>query len=483
MKTTSRVGSLLAVGLFSTVIGMSLNSTEAARNSRRETIPKVLTFTKDVAPILFRNCVRCHRPGEIGPMSLTTYGEVRPWARSIREEVISREMPPWHADSAPGEFANDRSLTQEEIRTIVDWVDQGSREGDPKQLPPLPEVDGGWRIGEPDIVFSMPEDYAISAEGPDEYINFRIPTHFSRDMWVQAIELQPGNRRIVHHLACIVEERESIGNKPVPPEYEKDHIFRVVNNLQRVKPDAPVYDDGCATPAGGKGNWRDGTRKSDFTSGLGSLGYTLSVYAPGANPAIWPAGIAKRIPPGATLILQAHYSGSGKVERDRSRIGMVFAKELPDKTMHMGLLANHYFKIPPGSDNHEVTACATFQQDAHIYSMAPHMHFRGKDMTVRATYPDGRSQVLLSVPRYRFNWQTAYYFKQPVAVPKGTRLQVIAHFDNSSRNKFNPNPLQPVRWGEPTNDEMLVCFLEFTIDSQQVIKLKPAGMKPTTGKS
>jgi len=430
---------------------------------------KSVTYAKDVAPILNRDCAVCHHPGDVAPMSLLSYKEVRPWARSIKEKVATREMPPWPADPHYGQFANERRLSQNEIDTIVAWVDQGANEGDPKDLPPTPQFTDGWRIGKPDAVITMPEEFTFAAQGPDEYQYFKIPTNFKEDVWVQAAEARPGNRKIVHHIiAFVLPPEPKVKAKPffqpTPEQIEKfkeNIIFYEDGRLNRTKADAPVFDDGCATPLGGEGIFKDGTGKED----IGSL---LCGVAPGRDVDAWPAGTAKKIPAGAMLLLQIHYSRSGSEEKDRSSIGLIFAKGQPDKTVKTQPIVNYHFRIPPGADNHEVTSCFAVKEDAHIVSLMPHMHLRGKDMTIKAFYPDGRSEVLLSVPHYSFSWQTTYYPKQPVAIPKGTRIECIAHFDNSPRNKSNPDATKAVRFGDPTYDEMMIGWMDYTLDSQHL---------------
>jgi len=431
---------------------------------------KPVTFTKDVAPILFKSCVECHRPGESAPMSLLSYKDARPWAKSIREKVLSREMPPWHADPRAGEFSNDRRLTEAEIETIKAWVDGQAPEGDSRDLPPQPEIVEGWEIGKPDLILRMPEEFTLGATGPDEYQFFEIDPGFTEDRYVQISETRPGNRRIVHHIIVFF--------APPPPEGKpqqkltreeierlrlqagKDSIFQREGFVIRLKPEVPVYDDGCGITSGGGGDRLDG-------GGQSTSGEWLGGFAPGTSVMRLEPGVAKRIPAGSKIILNVHYSKtSGRVEKDRSMVGLIFAKKPPQKESLTHIIPNHYFQIPPGAENHRVTACWTAKDDIHLVSAAPHMHYRGKAMEIRAFYPDGRSETLLNVPRYDFSWQTMYYFKRPVAIPNGTRLMLTAHFDNSGRNKYNPDPKQTVRWGDPTYDEMMAAIFEYTMDNR-----------------
>jgi mono/diheme cytochrome c family protein len=419
-----------------------------------------VTFSKDVAPIFFKSCVECHRPNEAAPMSLLSYKEARPWARSIKEKVVTREMPPWHADPHVGEFSNDRRLSQKEIDTIVAWADSGAKEGDPKDLPPQPEFPDGWAIGKPDLVLQFPEEITLDASGPDEYHNIEIPTNFKEERYVQMAEARPGNRRVVHHMTVFI--RTAPPQNALKQFLSQKSIFRMEGTLTRMKEGIPVYDDGCALANGGRGLTLDTSQELE-------TGDRLTVYTPGRNPEILEPGIVKRIPAGAKIVVQIHYSKvTGKVEKDRSMIGLVFAKEPPDKHLFTQGVANMYFSIPPGAENHRVTACWTTKEDIHLHTFYPHMHLRGKAMEYKVFYPDGRSEVLLNVPNYNFFWQTVYYLKKPVALPKGTKIVVTGYFDNSAKNKYNPDPKQTVRYGDPSYDDMLIGWLTYTVDSQHL---------------
>ena len=430
--------------------------------------PKVVTFSKDVAPIMHQNCTECHRPGEAAPFSTMSYKEIRPWAKSIREKVLSREMPPWHADPHVGEWSNDRRLTQQEIDTIVAWIDGGAKEGNPKDLPPTPTFVEGWSIGKPDVVIPMPADFTLEASGPDEYQYFEVDPGFKEDVYVQMAEARPGNRKIVHHIIAFIVPPPKAGAK-MPAmskeeiakrraQMEKESIFYRDGFLQRVKMDAPVYDDGCSMPGG-----KSGGRSSE------EAGTLLCGYAPGMNQAIWEPGTAKRIPAGSKILFQLHYSKvAGSVQKDRSSVGLVLAKTAPKKLSYTRSVSNNNFLIPPGAANHRVTACWNVDQDIHILTLMPHLHVRGKSQTIEAFYPDGRKEVLLDVPNYDFSWQTVYYLKRPAAIPKGTKIVVTSTFDNSAKNKFNPDPTKAVRWGDPTYDEMMIGWIEYTPDNQTI---------------
>jgi mono/diheme cytochrome c family protein len=449
------VALVIAVGV---PAGILATGSTSARG-RKET--KVAVTFNEVAPIFFKNCAQCHREGEAAPMSLLSYKDARPWAKSIREKVASREMPPWHADPHVGQWANDRRLSQSEIETIIAWVDGGATEGDPKRLAPVPNFTDGWTIGKPDLVLEMPEPYKLDAQGPDEYQYFEIPTNFKEDRYVQMAEARPGNRRVVHHIIAflVAPGSPSVANR------SKEEVDKALKNspfyregfLMRLKPETPIVDDGCASPPR-----RDNS------------GEFLTGYAPGHNADVWDPGMAKKIPAGSIIRLQIHYSKvAGSVQTDRSKVGLVFAKEPPQTLMSKRGISNIFFKIPAGAENHVATACWTPKEDIRIFGLMPHMHYRGKSMEFTAFYPDGKSEKLLVVPHYSFAWQTNYILTTPKLIPKGTRIQVTGTFDNSPRNKFNPDPTKEVRYGEPTYDEMLIGYIDYVGVRPAMAKIDP----------
>ena len=435
------------------------------------------TFNKDVAPIFNAKCAECHRPGEAAPFSTLSYKDARPWAKSIREKVISKEMPPWHADAHFGQWKNDRRLSETEIKTIVAWIDGGAIEGNPKDLPPAPKFIEGWNISKPDVVIEMPEEYTLDANGPDEYQYFDMPTNFTEDKFIQMVEARPGNRKVVHHILAFIVPPGSPSLSKVKKEMRDKAIEMSLKNtpwfrdgqLIRTKPDTPVFDNAADTP--------------QDLRGFNSVDDYLTAYAPGHNPDIWEPGIAKKVPAGATIRFQVHYSKvAGSVQKDRSMVGMVFAKSKPEKLLNTYAVANMFFNIPAGANHHPVTSEWTLWRDSKIYSFSPHMHYRGAAMEYRATYPDGKSEVLLRVPNYSFAWQTSYFLKEPKLLPKGTKLTVTAHFDNSAKNKFNPDPTNDVRYGEPTYDEMMIGFLDHTYEWPAVVKVDPAVLNDYVGR-
>jgi mono/diheme cytochrome c family protein len=384
------------------------------------------TFAKDVAPILYKNCATCHRAGEIAPMALLRYEEVRPWAKSIREQVITGQMPPWHATNPHGTFLNDRRLSSEEIDTLVRWVDGGAPQGNAKDAPPIPKFNEGWEIGTPDAVFSMANEYAVPADGTIEYQYFQIPTNFKEDKWIQAIEIKPGNRSVVHHVLVFCREPGGAG-RAMP--------------FKQVEPNFPHQH--------------------------GGPGALIATTAPGTNSMTYRPGSALLVKAGAVLLFQMHYTTNGSATKDKSSVGMIFAKQPPQEEIITNAFINPMFSIPPGDNNFEVTSAIQFTEDSHILGMVPHTHLRGKSWAYRLVYPDGRAEPVLTVPKYDFNWQTYYMFTKPLAAPKGSRLEAVAHYDNSTGNAYNPDPKATVRWGDQTWEEMQYTGITYTIDKPQ----------------
>lgn len=334
-----------------------------------------VTFTKDVAPVLYSRCAGCHRPGDVAPMSLITYKEVRPWARAIRESVKLRKMPPWHADPHYGEFANDRRLSDAEIKLISAWVEGGAKEGDSKDLPAAPSYPDGWKIGKPDLVFSIPQDFVVKPGSDDEYIYFRVPSNLKEDVWVQSVELRPGNRKIVHHSHVYLKLPPTPGQASKPS--SSAQLTYTDGKVRYLKPDAPVIDDGCAEPNGG---YWPGRKPGDSGTMLGS-------YLPGKDPDVFPAGFARKIPAGAMLEFQVHYNSKfiKDSESDRSTVGFILAKQPPKQRLGRVDISNFHFSIPAGASNHQVTACYEFPQDVQLMSYTAHMHLRGKAMKFEST--------------------------------------------------------------------------------------------------
>ncbi|MFL6449948.1 MAG: thiol-disulfide isomerase [Bryobacteraceae bacterium] len=417
-----------------------------------------VTFTKNVAPILYSHCVVCHHPNDIAPMSLLTYHEVRPWAAAIREAVVQRTMPPWHADPHTGEYINDRRLSDQDIATIDRWAKSGAIEGSPEDLPAVPEFKDAWHI-KPDLILTIPEQ-TVAAGNQDDYEYVYVPTDFTEDRWVQAAEVIPGDRRVVHHatVTVIAADKLPIGKKP--GENVGEFQFRT-SQVNHLKADAPVSDDGCApsTVAGLK----------SFSTG--SVNHVPGIYLPGHLAEVRPPGYAVRIPAGSYLQFQVHYSNRLKESvKDRTSIGLVFANEPVRHEVAQYEIWNNYFLIPPGDAAHKVTSCFTLPKAVTVVAYTAHMHFRGKSMTTEAIYPDGRREVIFNVPQYDFRWQETYFLKHQFVMPEGTKLVTTAYFDNSANNPLNPDSTKSVRWGEPSNEEMMGFWLAFADDVRQTPK-------------
>jgi hypothetical protein len=455
---------LLSVAMSVIAGGLVVLSTVSANSGPK----KEVTFNRDVAPIFYKNCAECHRANDIAPMSLMSFKESRPWARSIKEKVISREMPPWSPDPKYGEFTNDHRLAQKEIDTIVAWVDQGAKEGDAKDLvvPEFTTTDG-WRLGKPDAVFDLGQEFKVTPGMPDTIQNFIVPTNFKEDKWVTAAEILPGNRKVVHHVIAFIQTPEMIaqfqkGEGRARALMQSDVFYRD-GTLLKVKADAPVIDNGCGAPNGGSA-----FKRPSASEGGDAFGLFLAGYAPGKGIDVFPPGTAKKVPAGSMIVFQMHYSSYGGkfdgAQGDKTRLGLHFASKPPERSLNTVGIQNHYFKLPAGDGNHEVSACFTFDADVKLTSYMPHMHLRGKDMKYDVIYPDGRTETLLWVPKFSFNWQTMYYLKKPVLLPKGTKMIVTAHFDNSDKNKYNPDPTKTIRWGDPTYEEMMIGWMEYYVD-------------------
>jgi hypothetical protein len=363
-----------------------------------------VTFHKEVEPILQDRCQACHRPGEAGPMPLLTYQQVRPWAKAIKAALLAGKMPPWQADPQYGKFVNDLRLGPGEKETLVAWIDGGALEGNPADAPKARAYVDGWQIPKPDVVFEMPQDFNVPATGAINYQYISVPTHFTEDKWVEAMEVRPGNRASVHHAIVVIDSA-------------------------------------------------DGERGQEYLAG----------YAPGMAPQLWKPGQARLIKAGATLVFQMHYQATGKPVKDRTRIGLIFAKKPAAEQIVAMQSAAHWLAIPPGEANYRVTATETIREPAMLVGMRAHMHLRGKSFTFRARYPGGEVETLLDIPNFDFNWQPYYYLAKPKPLPVGTRIEAVAVFDNSPNNLVNPNPKTTVFWGPQTWDEMMIGWFDIAV--------------------
>ena len=392
------------------------------------------TFYKDVLPILENHCQSCHRAGEVAPMSLLSYEQTRPWATAISHAVEMKMMPPWFADPRYGHFANDVSLTPQEIATISAWAAAGAPEGDAHEALAPRQWAVGWNIPQPDLVVKMPRAVDIPSSGEIAYTYEIVPTHFAQDRWVQMSEFRPGSPAHVHHAVVYIR----------PPDSQW---------LRHAPVGAPFTASTLSDPV-------EQREAHETTSDL------LLVYAPGSSPERWPDGMAKFVPAGSDLVFQMHYTTNGSTDEDQTSIGLVFAKAPPRQRVITLQLNNHALIIPPGADDFRVEVQGTLPNDAMLLSLFPHMHLRGKRFEYDIVHDDGSVEVLLRV-NYHFHWQLSYRLAEPRLLKAGTRLQAIAWYDNSKNNPHNPDPEKTVMWGDQTSDEMMVGFFDVAI---------PAGM-------
>ena len=371
---------------------------------------EIPTYSKDVAPILNARCLECHRSGEAAPMTFQSYAETRPWAKAIKQAVATRVMPPWHADPSINHFANSRRLSDAEVATVIRWADGGAPEGNSKDLPKPPEFVKGWVIGQPDVAFDMGKDFSIPAEGVIPYQYFKVDPGFKEDTWIQAAEVRPSQRAQVHHILVFVQD----GNRPAQ---------------------------------------RAGEQFSNMLIG----------YAPGVPTITWDPDTAFLVKAGQTLLFQVHYTANGKPAVDRSVLGLRLRKDPPKYRAFSGSATQYRLAIPPNDPNYEARATHVFKEDVTLLDMTPHMHLRGKAFRYILTYPDGRTEALLSVPRYDFNWQLSYILDHPLQLPAGSKIEATAWYDNSANNKYNPDPTKTVHWGDQTFEEMMIGFFNYKV--------------------
>jgi len=367
-------------------------------------------------------------------MAFRTYSETRPWAKAIRQAAVSRKMPPWFADPEYGHFANDPSLTGAEIRAISEWADAGAPAGVAKDAPPPRQWADGWNIGQPDAVFEMPRSCPIPAGGQVEYQYVILPLHFSEDKWIERVEVRPSNRAVVHHAVVYIREP---GSKWLAGEPSGELFALPPEAGQRQNP------------------------KSFTTSDI------LMVYTPGNSYEEWGQGVAKKIPAGSNLVLQMHYTATGKATNDRTSIGVVFAKQPPARAVLTLQMGNDRFAIPPGDPNYRVAVSGKLPNDALLIAMLPHMHLRGKSFEYLIHGPNGAVETLLKVSNYDFHWQTNYRLRAPQLLRAGTHLEWIGYFDNSPNNPRNPDPSAEVHFGEQSWQEMMIGFFDVVVDASR----------------
>jgi mono/diheme cytochrome c family protein len=464
------------------VWGFLLVIAALSRPNAQTTATTAVTFHKRVLPILQKNCQNCHRPGQIAPMSLISYAEVRPWARAIKNAVVSTAMPPWFADPAYGHFTNERRLSAADIDTIAKWVDAGAPEGDPKDAPPPVQWPAdGWQI-KPDIIVDGPI-YDVPAKGVVEWTWYVVPSGFPKDTWVTSIEVLPSQPAVTHHI-CLSYVKHSpqieYYKAMLPRAIERDADGNEIRGAGGQRGGPPP-----AAPAGGP---RPPTQSAEptFPGILGilfgqSVGTALieECYEPGRPPADFRShNAAKLIPPGTDIAVNVHYTPNGKPVTDHVRIGFTVAKEPPQRRYFAMSTAAptdpKQFAIPPNTANWQAPpAVVTFDHDVELVGLMPHMHVRGKAARFDLRYPDGRTETILNVPRYDFNWQL--WYDTSLKLPRGTTMTVHAWYDNSAANKFNPNPNATVYYGDQTWEEMHfpsygLVLDDLTVDPRQVVR-------------
>ena len=397
----------------------------------------------DVRAVMERRCVGCHQKGEIGPMAFTSYAETRPWAKAIKQSVLKRSMPPWHADAETSvRIHNSRLLGEDEVRQLVAWVDGGALEG--RRLPAVAArvAPSGWTMGKPDLVIRIP-GYQVPASGTLPYTFLATPTGLDADQWIAAAEWKVDQRGLVHHINAFIRPAGSSYVKAAPA-----GSFYVASKDER-------------------GARRVDEREVDRRELL--LG-----YEPGYRPVAWGPVQGKLLRRGSDIVFEMHYTANGRAATDYSELGIYFAKSPPAQRVFTITPADSKLAIPPGEGNYRSFVYAELQAPARLISMQPHMHLRGKAYRIDAVYPDGRREALLNVPRYDFNWQTTYFLKTPMDLPKGTKLECTAWFDNSANNAANPDPGKTIYWGDQSWEEMNVGFLEIAFDARadaDIVKL------------
>jgi peroxiredoxin len=371
-----------------------------------------VTFFRDVAPVLWKNCVECHRPGQVGPMSFLDSKEAVGWATTIAEVTGNGRMPPWHADPHYGHFKNERRLTETEKRTLALWAASGAKLGNPSDAPPKPKFDDPeWAIGKPDLVVELPDEQSIPAEGVLPYRHVLVDPHLTKDTWVQRVEVKPGNRAVTHHVIAFL------------------------------VPDGQTLAQAFADPQ----------------SLVGELHFAGN--APGGRPIVLPDGYGKFVPKGAKFLFELHYTPNGKATTDRTKMGLVFSKVPVTHEVSARAIANFRLNIPANTPDATFTQSLTFREPTNVTAFMPHMHLRGKSFRFELERADGEKSILLDVPHYDFNWQHTYSLATPLAVKAGDKVTITAVYDNSKDNPNNPDPNKNVRWGMQSFDEMMIGYL------------------------
>lgn len=408
-----------------------------------------VTYYRDVLPILQNRCQECHRPGEVGPFSLMTYKQAVNWAQDIKSYTQSGEMPPWKITDGIA-FHNERKLTDKELRTLADWADHGTPSGDPNDAPPTRKFTQGWQLGTPDLILSPNDDFLLGPGGKDVFRCFVMPTNLKDDVYVSAVELRPGNPQVVHHVLLFI---DAAGQGRA-----------LEKSAQASEKKSPPVDPHTGQPSKydrGPGYTR--------TMGVGFLPRaSLLGWAPGIQPRNMPDDVGFHLPKNADIVMQVHYHRNGRAEKDRTQVGLYFAKKKIEHPFQRGAVTGgsgsgplrFLFAIPPGVDNFKLDGDSYASQDFTLITVTPHMHMLGKDIKLTMTPPNGKEQLIFDVKKWDYNWQEMYYLKEPIQVKAGTRFHIEAHFDNSDKNPLNPSsPPKRVSLGEQTFNEMCFVFL------------------------
>ncbi len=439
MKTQTAAiwGALATLALTGLVLG-AVRSPAHSEDTAKSA--EAVTYTRDIAPILYQNCDSCHRAGQIAPFALTGYADAQKRARLMAAVTESRAMPPWKAEPNFGHFTGERRLSDAQIKAISEWAAQGAPEGAPNDLPAMPKFPEGWALGPPDAVLQPSEAYTVAADGNDIYRCFVLPTSYTQDRWLSGMEVHPGNRKIVHHIIAYLDTTGAARKRD-----EADP-----------GPGYTSFGGPGFTPSGALGGW-----------------------VPGNDPALLPDGVGIFLPKGADIVLQVHYHKDGKPETDLTQLALYFSKAPVDKRVRTLPIMDPFLSIPAGDAHYAASASTTLPADITVRDIMPHMHLLGHDMTITAALPDGTTEPMVKVTDWDFNWQTKYTYAQPLKLPKGTKISLVAHYDNTANNPRNPNtPPKLVTWGEQTTDEMCFGFVGYTVDSEHLTQGVAANVAP-----
>jgi hypothetical protein len=420
---------LVATTLTATATALAVS---AAVSRGAPSAPANPTYAEHVAPILFAHCTPCHRPGEVAPFSLTSYDEAKKHADLIALITEKGTMPPWKAVAGYGEFHDENRLSKTQLETLKNWAATGAPRGNAVKEPAAPKFDSEWTLGKPDVVISPPRQYTIAAEGKDDYRNFVIKTDFKEPRYVTAMDVRPGNKKVVHHVIAFLDET--------------DRAAKLEEGNKDGKPGYSTFGGIGVAPSGALGGWAPGLRARESAPGTAFV-----------------------LKPGTSIVLQIHYHKTGKVETDLTQVGLYFAKETPKSEMNLAWLANPMFRIPAGAKAHKVEGKLRIPVDVTLYGAMPHMHLLGRSMKAWAELPDGKTQPLIWVDDWDFNWQLTYAFKSPIKLPKGSLIRYESVYDNSADNPYQPNdPPKAVTWGEETTDEMFLLIMAYTVDGHPI---------------